>query len=359
LQIWFAQKDQHSYYLVITIDFSVSVIIPVYNAEKFIAKAVESALQFAEVKEVLLIEDASPDHALDVCRQLADQHPRVKLLQHPDKGNHGAGASRNLGLKNATCPYIAFLDADDFYLPNRFEADQRVFSGNPKADGVYNAIGAHYYSEEAKNKFDKVFSSEITTVTKVVEPDQLFPSFIELQMFIGYFHLDGLTLKKEVLSKMDYWFNEELRLHQDSEFIVRLCYYSNLYPGEIEHPVAMRGVHKDNRILNVQSNKGCRLKHQNQYWVALFKWAIKEEISEKYRKHFERMIISIDIINHSFIISAYEFVKHSLLDKRILLKSVYYDPIHFHLFGNNSFARFLLKLKSKTQYILIWFRHRN
>ena len=76
----------------------ISVIIPVYNAEKYVSQAVESALQFNEVYEVVLIEDKSPDNALEVCRELAEKYDRVKLYQHPDKGNHGAGASRNLGI---------------------------------------------------------------------------------------------------------------------------------------------------------------------------------------------------------------------------------------------------------------------
>src|SRR5687767_10956534 len=105
----------------------ISVIIPVYNAEKYVTQAVESALQFEEVYEVILIEDKSPDNALEVCRQLAEKNDRVKLFQHPDKGNHGAGPTRNLGLENATGDFIAFLDADDYYLPNRFDAEKELF----------------------------------------------------------------------------------------------------------------------------------------------------------------------------------------------------------------------------------------
>ena len=73
----------------------ISVITPVYNAEKYITQAVESALQFPEVWEIILVEDQSPDNALEVCKTLAEKYDRVKLFQHPDKGNHGAGASRN------------------------------------------------------------------------------------------------------------------------------------------------------------------------------------------------------------------------------------------------------------------------
>lgn len=95
----------------------ISVIIPVYNAEEFVSQAVESALQFDEVHEVILVEDKSPDNALQVCTQLAEKHTRVRLYQHPDKGNHGAGPSRNLGIEKSTGDFIAFLDADDYFRP--------------------------------------------------------------------------------------------------------------------------------------------------------------------------------------------------------------------------------------------------
>ena len=98
----------------------VSVIIPVFNAEKFIRKAVESVLDQSETGEILLIEDTSPDNSLKICQELEEKHDRVRLLRHDDLLNHGAGATRNLGIRNAKFDYVAFLDADDFYLKGRF-----------------------------------------------------------------------------------------------------------------------------------------------------------------------------------------------------------------------------------------------
>ena len=151
----------------------ISVITPVYNAEKYITQAVESALQFPELYEIILVEDKSPDNALEVCKKLAEKHDRVKLFQHPDKGNHGAGASRNLGMKNATGDFIAFLDADDYYLPNRFDAERELFK-NPEVDGVYGAIGVHYYSEKAKEQYFPIFGNRLTTVYKKHSPKEVF-----------------------------------------------------------------------------------------------------------------------------------------------------------------------------------------
>src|SRR5690554_4082261 len=101
-------------------DPQVSVIIPVYNAANFVTQAVESAVVLGEVGEVIVVEDGSPDNALDICRELADKYSKVKLFQHPNGENRGPGASRNLGIMNASFDFISFLDADDWYLPNRF-----------------------------------------------------------------------------------------------------------------------------------------------------------------------------------------------------------------------------------------------
>ena len=109
---------------------TISVIIPVYNASAFLKKAVNSALQFEEVKEILLLEDCSTDDSLEICRKLAEENTKIKLFQHPDKGNHGAGASRNLGLSKASQDFISFLDADDYYLPNRFKAENELFKND-------------------------------------------------------------------------------------------------------------------------------------------------------------------------------------------------------------------------------------
>ncbi|MBP7508037.1 MAG: glycosyltransferase [Prolixibacteraceae bacterium] len=330
----------------------ISVIIPVFNAEKYVAKAVASALQFPEVKEVLLIEDGSPDNAIQVCRNLAADHDRVKFLQHPDKGNHGAGASRNLGLQNTSYPFIAFLDADDFFLPNRFEADKKVFTEIPNADGVYNAIGVHYYDPEAQERFCHVFPNQLTTVLTVVQPEILFPSFIHLSKGVGYFSLDGLTIKKDILKKIDYCFNDGLRLHQDTEFRIRLAYYARLFPGEISYPAAMRGVHSENRIARNYFDKKNRNINQEKLWISLYEWAKKDKIPDKYLKQIGRIKVVTSILAHSYFVSWFIFIKSVLKDRNILIKPVFYNQIHDHLFGRNQLSRLLLKIKNKIQRIL-------
>jgi len=126
----------------------ISVVTPVYNAAEFVTRAVESALAQPETAEVLLIEDGSPDNALAICQGLAAKYEKVKLLRHPNGENRGAGASRNLGMKNASSDYIGFVDADNFYLPGRFKKAAEVFTSDPDCEGVYETIG-NYVEDDA------------------------------------------------------------------------------------------------------------------------------------------------------------------------------------------------------------------
>ena len=102
---------------------TITAIIPIYNATAFIEKAVDSVRQFPEVKEILLIDDGSKDGSLKICRNLEHHFPEVKVLTHPHNENRGVSATRNMGMDYATQDFIAFLDADDYWLPNRFDAE--------------------------------------------------------------------------------------------------------------------------------------------------------------------------------------------------------------------------------------------
>ncbi len=302
----------------------ISVITPVYNAAKYITQAVESALQFDEVYEVILVEDQSPDNALEVCKKLAQKYDRVKLFQHPDKGNHGAGASRNLGLEKATEDFIAFLDADDYYLPNRFEAEKELFK-NPDVEGVYGAIGVHYYSEKAKDQYYSIFGDRLTTVYRKHSPKDVFRGQLGMNGSFGLFSIDALTIRKSALDKkLSPMMKTHLRLHQDTEFLFRLSYYLDLYPGILNQAVANRGVHKDNRITQVDSGKIKPSISKVMLWAEVEKWAEnEEEIPEDIKLHIKRMHRSFEIANSTFLKKWGMILKYTLIDFSSIRSGLY------------------------------------
>ncbi|MFC3160361.1 glycosyltransferase family 2 protein [Chryseobacterium arachidis] len=233
----------------------ISVIIPVYNAGQFLEKSVSSAVHFDEVKEVILVEDKSTDNSLEICQKLASENPKIKLFQHPDKENHGAGATRNLGIEKATGNFITFLDADDYYLPNRFDAEKELFK-DAKTEGVFGAIGVDYLTEKGKQEYQIKFKdAPLTTVHYPAEGEEVFRGLLSLtsKTFGTFFHLNALTIRKSALKRAQLTFNKNLRVHQDSDFIIKLAYHCYLKSGIIDKAVAMRGIHDDNRITKLSS----------------------------------------------------------------------------------------------------------
>lgn len=275
---------------------NISVIIPVYNAERFLEKAVASALQFEEVKEVLLIEDGSPDGSLQVCEKLLEQHTRVKLYRHPDCGNHGAGATRNLGLKMAGEEFIAFLDADDFYLPNRFDAEKELFK-NEKIEGVFGASSAEFLTEKGREEFEKKFKNvNLTTVSFPAEGKDIFYHLLGLEKKFGtFFSLICLTVRAESLQKNQLSFNEDLRVHQDSDFIIKLSYSCYLKSGIINRAIAIRGVHDDNRITKINLYSQAYSERQYLFWKSLHDYFQPKNIEPKYAQHILRQRNAFDI----------------------------------------------------------------
>ena len=226
----------------------ISVIIPIYNAAAYLTKAVRSALDQPEVAEVILVEDASPDNALEIAESLANTDQRVKVFQHSDKKNHGAGASRNLGIKKSSCDFIAFLDADDFFLPNRFKKTKEVFETSERIDGVYEAIGFYNYTKMDFKKHGRLVGKNwLTTIDSGIPPSELFRAFLFGDQ--GWWSLDGFTIKKSLLDKTGL-FDTALIQAQDTDFLLRTCLYGHLKGGCLNQAVTMRGFHDHNRIHN-------------------------------------------------------------------------------------------------------------
>ena len=101
-------------------DGLVSVITSVYNSGRYISKAIESVLaQTYKNWEMLITDDCSTDNTTDIIESYAARDSRIRLFRLGD--NSGPGAARNNSLKNAQGQYVAFLDGDDFWMPDKLE----------------------------------------------------------------------------------------------------------------------------------------------------------------------------------------------------------------------------------------------
>ncbi|MEH2084739.1 MAG: glycosyltransferase family 2 protein [Nostoc sp.] len=105
----------------------VSIIIPVYKAERYIAATLQSALdQTYENFEILIIDDGTPDKSIEICQQFTDT--RIKIIRQNNRGLPGA---RNTGIRHAQGEYLTLLDADDLWLPEKLEKHVKHLNNSP------------------------------------------------------------------------------------------------------------------------------------------------------------------------------------------------------------------------------------
>ncbi|HEA6929026.1 TPA: glycosyltransferase family 2 protein, partial [Campylobacter lari] len=98
----------------------ISIILPTYNVEKYIARALESCINqsFKDI-EIIVVDDLGNDKSIDIAKEYANKDDRIKIIHNEE--NLGTFASRNIGVLNSSSPYIMFLDPDDYLESNACE----------------------------------------------------------------------------------------------------------------------------------------------------------------------------------------------------------------------------------------------
>jgi glycosyltransferase involved in cell wall biosynthesis len=125
----------------------VSVIVPAYNAERFVGHAIRSILaQDYSPIEILVVDDGSTDHTAAAVQEFG---PRVRFLR---QANAGAGAARNRGIEHATGRYIAFLDADDLWEPGKLSRQMELLEADPSCSFLFGQV--QQYRDGAGNVGD-------------------------------------------------------------------------------------------------------------------------------------------------------------------------------------------------------------
>jgi glycosyltransferase involved in cell wall biosynthesis len=201
----------------------VSVIVGFLNAEEFIQEAIESVFaQTYDAWELLLIDDGSTDGSTAIARRYAGQYTgRVRYLIHEDHRNHGVSASRNLGIRNAIGAFVAFLDADDVWLPSKLERQVAILMAEPNAAMVYG-LSRWWYSwtgNPQDRRRDFVHQLGIPP-NKLIEPPNLLALFF-LQQKAAIPGTSDIIVRREVLERID-GFEEDLRLYNDQSFYAKV-----------------------------------------------------------------------------------------------------------------------------------------
>jgi glycosyltransferase involved in cell wall biosynthesis len=214
----------------------VSVVIPVHNGERYVARTIGSALasDLAEL-EVIVVDDGSEDRSADIVRQIDD--PRISLLQQ--KASGGPARPRNVAVAHARAPYVAFLDADDLLRPNKLSSAVAILDRHPEAGfafGDFEHIDAHGTVLATPILAPKLASCSI--VSKPVGDHWHLISQQELargMLYRNFISTSGVIVRKSVLIDVGN-FDESLLFSEDLDLWFRFAHRCDaLYSETVGH----------------------------------------------------------------------------------------------------------------------------
>lgn len=197
----------------------ISVILPVFNTENYIADAIDSILkQTSPVSEIIVVDDGSTDSTVEVVKNYGSN---LKLFC---QSNKGAAAARNTGIRNAAGDFLAFLDADDLWIKDKINRQLIEFYTHPELHIVFG-----YVEQFVSPELDKVTQSRLKA---------------ELKQIPGY-HVGTMLIKKEAFKKVGF-FDEKYQLAEFIDWFSR-ARNMNLKFSMVNDILMKRRIHETNQ----------------------------------------------------------------------------------------------------------------
>ena len=218
----------------------VSVIIPTYNYAHYITEAVESVLnQTYKDFEIIVVDDGSTDNTKEVIR------PYLNKIKYIYQQNSGPSAARNRGIKEAKGEYIAFLDADDIWLPQKLELQIKFIEKEKELGLVFSDMTCFNEKGILKKSFLKdipVFNDlcieSLSSIEKIIS-DDVFNALLQG----NFIPTNTVIVKKECFDKVGL-FDENLLFVEDRDMWLRIALAYRI--GFIKLPLVKRRFHRRN-----------------------------------------------------------------------------------------------------------------
>lgn len=233
-------------------EMRVSVVIPAFNRRTVIGKAIESALrQTLPPQEVIVVDDCSTDGTGDVVKEMAHRESTIRFIGMDT--NRGGSAARNVGIRRSSTEFVAFLDSDDEWEPEKLERQLAVF---------------------ARSKEVALVSCNWNTL--VIETNQVIgstyrphPASLETLLSLRWVPPSSSVVVRRSALLTAGLFDETLRSAQDAEFWVRLARYHRF--GHVPEFLMNKYVGKDHASIGgsaqaiVEGHETMRIKHDDLY----------------------------------------------------------------------------------------------
>lgn len=199
----------------------ISIIMPVYNKEKYLYKSIKSILnQTYENFELIIVNDGSTDNSSSICHKFEQEDSRIKVI---DIENNGVSNARNIGIKNANGQYIQFIDADD-YIDKYMLEDLVNLSEKYNTDIIITEIK----KVDLKSNKSKEILLPFSGLKSI---DDMMDNFAQVQKETGiYGCVSNKFIRKSIIDEYGLKFDKRLWLAEDLDFYLELYkYVTNVY----------------------------------------------------------------------------------------------------------------------------------
>ncbi len=186
----------------------ISVIMPLYNKRPYVRRAIESIQQQTFTDwELIIVDDGSTDGSM---AEIPLDDKRIRLLQQE---NAGPATARNQGIKIAQGKFVTFLDADDYYYPQKLEEEMVLLLKEQKAKWMISAFDLEKHNDITLHGFYDIDGNELETQILIVDN-----ALCELS--VKGIHINGLCIDRNLLVHLG-GFNEEMRCFEITELMIR------------------------------------------------------------------------------------------------------------------------------------------
>ena len=250
----------------------ISVIIPVYNCERFVAETLDSVIaQSCQDWEIVMVDDGSTDRSKDIIQGYQEKFPEKIKYYYQD--NAGVAAARNTALKYAQGEYVAFLDADDLWCPQKLQKQINVLDTNSGIGFVYT-----------DNEFVDENGQFIENYTRKVK---LISGNILLELYCDFFLMIPSVMVRRSCLNVVGSFDENLKVGEDYDFLLRLAkdfkvevIKEKLWKRRVCEASTSRRNHVGNAETDIQTL--LRFKEKNSDFAYVNRIPIKKRLAEYY-----------------------------------------------------------------------------
>lgn len=205
----------------------ISTIIPVYNAEKTLSRAVESILcQMDGIVELILVDDGSTDQSGTICEDYMAKYADIHVIH---KANGGTSSAKNMGILAAKGQYISFMDSDDYLEPTAYTEIQEIIdmAAPDCIDFGWRYISKGEVREPVFHKLPKN-----TVLDEVQMREIILPPLLNLRNDPDHFIFDfccNKVFRASIIHNNNIFFDEDKRVWEDRTFLLRCIRYSKTY----------------------------------------------------------------------------------------------------------------------------------